>query len=71
VLEARETGARARRSDLGRQEMKPPLKMWNENWNGGTAGVDSGKRRNPSGYPTTALLRKGNPAESAECWWAV
>jgi hypothetical protein len=51
--------------------MKPPLKMWNENWIGETAGVDSGKRRNPSGYPTSALLRKGNPAESAECWWAV
>src|SRR5439155_15615083 len=41
VLEARESGARARRSDLGRQEMKPPLKMWYENWNGGRTGVDS------------------------------
>src|SRR5439155_3216227 len=32
VLETRETGARARRSDLGGQEMKPPLEMWCENW---------------------------------------
>src|SRR6266540_3507287 len=43
VLETRETGARARRSDLGGQEMKPPLEIRCENWNGGQTGVD---RRN-------------------------
>src|SRR5207247_3532867 len=44
VLETRETGARARRSDLGGQEMKPPLEIRCVNWNGGPTGVDRGNR---------------------------
>jgi hypothetical protein len=59
VLEARESGARARRSDLGRQEMKPPLKMSNENWNGGTAGVDSGIAAQPARVPDHLASAQG------------
>src|SRR5439155_9267491 len=67
VLETRETGARARRSDLGGQEMKPPLEMWCENWLRRADGHGQREQqRNPPGYPRTPLLRKGNPAESAE-----
>src|SRR6185437_8567018 len=49
VLETRETGARAWRSDLGGQEMKPPLEIRCENENrarnryGGQTGVDRRK----------------------------
>src|SRR5262249_43782871 len=67
VLETRETGARARRSDLGGQEMKPPLEMVVRKV--GTAGRrawTAEQRRNPPGYPRRLPQRKGAPAESAE-----
>ena len=61
VLEARETGARARRSDLGGQEMKPPLEMWSENWNGGRTGVDSGTAAQPARVPEIHASAQGHP----------
>src|SRR5262249_16375516 len=67
VLETRETGARARRSDLGGQEMKPPLEMWCGNLDtAGRRAWTAGQRRNLPGYPTPPLQCKGTPAESAE-----
>src|SRR5204862_1062214 len=68
VLETRETGARARRSDLGGQEMKPPLEMSSETRTAGRRAWTAGQRRNLPGYPRPLLQCKGSPAESAEAW---
>src|SRR5205814_3270249 len=55
VLETRETGARAWRSDLGGQEMKPPLEMSSETGTAGRRAWTAEQRRNLPGYPRPLL----------------
>jgi len=50
--------------------MKPPLKMWYENWNGGRTGVDvrnSGATRQGTGHTRAcARVTLRNPPSAAE-----
>ena len=68
MLETRETGARAGRSDLGGQEMEPPLEMWCGNGYGRADGCGQAEAAQPARVPDhtrfCARVSCGNPPSS-------